>query len=440
VSALHSSAAYGHRGSPRTTGRPAQSDLPTLSVVIPALNEEESIGTTVQRCLDAREHIRRAGRVRDIEITVVSDGSTDRTVEIAQGLAAREPAVSLIVFEKNRGYGAAIKEGFARSTGDLVAFLDADGTCDPRVFADLCRALQEEGAAVALGSRMGPGTMMPRLRRLGNTVYALLLGSLSGQAVSDTASGMRVIRRDALADLYPLPDGLHFTPAMSARAIMSDIQIVEVPMAYAERVGESKLRVLRDGVRFLMSISDAALLYHPSRLFGMAAVACVVIGVLWGVYPAEFYLRNHSLEGWMIYRLLLCGLLLTSAFGLISAGVLSDQILSLVYRRRHAGFLSHLFARLLNRRRSTLVAGLAAAAAVALVWPGLLQYVHDGQVTIHWSRPVAAVFLLQVALVSVIHTVMRRIVDLWKSDLAHASRDEHEEVDVAMAAGVATVE
>mgnify|MGYP003575755243 FL=1 len=86
------------------------------------------------------------------------------------------------------------------------------------------------------------------------------------------------------------------------------------------------------------------------------------------------------------------------------------------------------------------MAGLAAAAAVALVWPGLLQYLQDGQVTIHWSRPVAAVFLLQVALVSVIHTVMRRIVDLWKSDLAHASRDEHEEVDVVIAAGVPTME
>ena len=408
--------------------------------MIPALNEEESIESTVQRCLDARDHIRRAGHVRDIEITVVSDGSTDRTVEIAQGIAAREPSVGVIVFEKNRGYGAAIKEGFARSSGELVAFLDADGTCDPRVFADLCYALQDEGAAVALGSRMGPGTKMPRLRRLGNTLYAWLLGSLSGQAVSDTASGMRVIRRNALVDLYPLPDGLHFTPAMSARAIMRDIQIVEVPMAYAERVGESKLRVLRDGVRFLVSISDAALLYHPGRLFGMGAVACVVVGVLWGVYPTEFYLRNQSLEEWMIYRLLLCGLLFTSAFGLISAGVLADQILSLVHKRRHASFVSHVFERLLNRRKSKLVAALAAAVAVVLVWPGLLQYVQTGHVTIHWSRPVAAVFMLQVALASLIHAVMRRIVDLWKSDLAHASRHEPEDDEVPMAADVATVE
>ena len=107
--------------------------------MIPALNEEESIGGTIQRCLDAREHIRHVGRVRDIQIVVVSDGSTDRTAEIARSFADRDSAVRVIVFEQNRGYGAAIKEGFARSSGELVAFLDADGTCDPTVFADLCR-------------------------------------------------------------------------------------------------------------------------------------------------------------------------------------------------------------------------------------------------------------------------------------------------------------
>src|SRR5439155_971566 len=127
-----------------------------------------------------------------------SDGSTDRTVQIAQEFAKREPAVTVIVFEKNRGYGAAIKEGFARGSGDLVAFLDADGTCDPNYFGEFCCALQMEQAALVLGSRMGPGTEMPRLRRIGNHMYAFLLGILSGRAVTDTASGMRVVNREAL--------------------------------------------------------------------------------------------------------------------------------------------------------------------------------------------------------------------------------------------------
>src|SRR5262249_26406939 len=148
-----------------------------------------------------------------------------------------------------------------RGSGELVGFLDADGTCDPLYFADMCQALQDQSAMLVLGSRMGPESQMPQIRRLGNRIFALLLGVLSGKAVSDTASGMRVIRRDALPELYPLPDGMHFTPAMSSRAIMNDLPIIEIPMQYHERVGQSKLRVIRDGFRFLRAIWDAMLLF-----------------------------------------------------------------------------------------------------------------------------------------------------------------------------------
>jgi glycosyltransferase involved in cell wall biosynthesis len=400
--------------------RLAPLDAPLLTIVIPALNEEESIGSTVQRCLDAREHICRVGEVRDIEVVVVSDGSTDRTVEIAREITQREPSVRLIVFERNRGYGAAIKEGFAQGRGSLVSFLDADGTCDPNYFGELCRVLQREGAAVAVGSRMQPGNQMPRLRRLGNTIYALLLGSLSGKAVTDTASGMRVLRRDILNSLYPLPDGLHFTPAMSARAVMSDERIVEIPMSYAERVGESKLSVLRDGVRFLFAIRDAVLLYHPSRILGLAAAACLVSGIIWGTYPFEFYLRMQRLEEWMIYRLLLCGFLFSASFSLMCASVLSERILSLVYHRRDVSFTSALFDRLLGRARLFWIAVVGVVAAVALVWPGLVEYVRTGHVTLHWSRPLVAVSLLQISVFAIAYGVLQKVTDLWSGQLKYA--------------------
>jgi len=395
----------------------ATREQPVLSIVIPALNEEASIESTVQRCLQARERIQRVGVVRDIEVIVVSDGSTDRTAEIAQAIAARESSVRVIVFEKNRGYGAAIKEGFRQSSGSLVSFLDADGTCDPNYFGELCAALQADGADVVLGSRMGRGNQMPRLRRLGNRLYALLLGSLSGHAVTDTASGMRVIRRDCLSDLYPLPDGLHFTPAMSARAVMSDMCIVEVPMSYAERVGESKLHVLRDGLRFLYAIRDAAMLYRPTRIFGLAAAAALIVSLFWGSYPVEFYARNGRLEEWMIYRLLLCGFLVTCAFTLISGGVLADRVLALVYRRRQQQFFWQLLDRLLTPTRLWVAALVLGFLALGFVWPGLVQYGQTGHVTLHWSRAVMAVFLLQLAVFSMVNAVLQKIVALWQGQL-----------------------
>ena len=160
-----------------------------LTVVIPAYNEEEAIGSIIERTLAARDHIIAQSPVQEVEVIVVSDGSTDRTAQIAAGY----DEVELIEFEHNRGYGAAIKRGFEEGTGELLGFLDADGTCDPRFFADLSSAVIGADASVALGSRMGPGSKMPPIRRLGNRVYALMLSFLSDRPVTDTASGMRVI-------------------------------------------------------------------------------------------------------------------------------------------------------------------------------------------------------------------------------------------------------
>ncbi len=401
----------------RMTARPSTASLPLLTVVIPALNEEESIQSTVERCLAAREHICLNGHVRDIEVIVVNDGSTDRTAEIASEIASREASVSLIDFPKNRGYGAALKAGFGQGQGDLVSFLDADGTCDPNYFANLCAAMHERNAAVVLGSRMGRGNQMPLVRRIGNCLYAALLGFLSGKAVTDTASGMRVIRRDALPDLYPLPDGLHFTPAMSARALLSDLRIVEVPMPYAERVGESKLHVLRDGIRFLVAIVNALLLYRPSRVFGVLSGLCVLTAVMWGLYPLEFYWRNQRLEEWMIYRVLLCAFLGICAFTFLGAGALADQILALVYPRRWKSFLSQCAGWLFSGRTLLPTAAICIAAGLALVWPGLKEYALTGHTSLHWSRAIVAVYLAQVAVLAVVISVLRRVTSLWQEQI-----------------------
>jgi glycosyltransferase involved in cell wall biosynthesis len=107
-----------------------------LLIAIPALNEEQSIRSTIQRCLEAEPAILQNSPVTSIEVTVVSDGSTDRTVERAREFGS---LINLIEFTKNQGYGAAIMEAWSESPADLLGFLDADGTCDPNFFATLCR-------------------------------------------------------------------------------------------------------------------------------------------------------------------------------------------------------------------------------------------------------------------------------------------------------------
>lgn len=359
-----------------------------LSIVIPALNEENAIGAIIERCLAARPAIIAHSPVDAVEVIVVSDGSTDRTAEIA----AEYEEVHLIVFEQNRGYGAAIKQGFAESTGELVAFLDADGTCDPNFFGPLCTALSAERADVALGSRLGPQSRMPRVRRLGNRAYALILSLLSNQVITDTASGMRVIRRSALSQLYPLPDGLHFTPAMSARVLMDDrLRLVELPMTYEERVGESKLHVLRDGLRFLRTICEMTLMWRPARVFVGSALLLLTVMTLLAMHPLEMWVTQGRLQESMIYRLLFCSLLGTLGVTLISAGVLAEHVHRLAAGRESTGtFLGTVLDRWHTFTGWAVTAGLALPLLGWLVGPGLWTRITAGYVELHWSRVVLA--------------------------------------------------
>ena len=244
--------------------RLVEGDKNVLSVVIPAYNEEGGIAEIIERVLSIRPRLADVG-VSDLELIVVDDGSCDRTADIAAGY----PDVRLICQPVNRGYGAALKTGFSSARGNLLGFLDADGTYPPEHFPNLCRVALDEEADLVVGSRMaGADSEMPLVRRVGNLVFANLVSLLGNHRVSDSSSGMRIIRKEALPRLYPLPDGLNFTPVMSTRALHEEISWVEVPIPYKERVGRSKLSVVRDGTRFLYTIVWTALNYNPVRILG----------------------------------------------------------------------------------------------------------------------------------------------------------------------------
>ncbi len=393
-----------------------------LLIAIPALNEEGSIQSIIRRSLAARAYITARSPVTDVEITVVSDGSTDRTVEFAREF----PEIDLIVFEKNRGYGAAIKEAWRKSDADLVAFLDADGTCDPNFFTDLCTTLIRQNADVVLGCRLNPESKMPLIRRIGNMIFASILTVFSSTRVRDTASGMRVVRRESVSKLMPLPDGLQFTPAMSARALLSrDLKIVEIQMPYQERTGRSKLRVGKDGLRFLKVILEAAFLYRPSRPLALLGGICLSIAVALMLMPTRYYLTHGAVTEWMIYRFVVSHLVGTSAALLFCASYLTNRIVRIaladetgdgnagndsernVVERVFTGPWFWLFPLLLN------------AAGVVLVIPSFLELVRTGATYEHWSRFIAMSFLCSLALILVVTRVIDYVLQLVEERLAY---------------------
>src|SRR5512142_3576077 len=123
--------------------------MTVLSVVIPAYNEENGIAEIAARVLSVEPALKKVG-VDQLELLVVDDGSRDRTAEVAAAL----PGVSLIRHPKNKGYGAALKTGFSKACGELIGFLDADGTYPPEYFPQLCQAAVK-GTERVIGSRMG---------------------------------------------------------------------------------------------------------------------------------------------------------------------------------------------------------------------------------------------------------------------------------------------
>jgi hypothetical protein len=366
-----------------------------LTIVIPALNEEDAIGDTIRRCLEARSHIIGSSPVDEVEVIVVSDGSTDRTEEIAKSFEE----VKVLVFEVNRGYGAAIKCGWQHGRGDLLAFLDGDGTCDPNFFADLCTALEERGADIALGSRMGPDSGMPFIRTVGNALFAWLLGALSKQRVKDTASGMRVVRRACLGDLYPLPDGLHFTPAMSAQVLIGDeLTLIELPVPYAERTGESKLGVLKDGVGFLMAILRAAVTFRPARLLLLIAGFVGLGALALGSGPWLHWLREARLAEWEIHRILAASLLATVSAVFVCSAVIADRIAATAHGRPPStSGVTGMAAKLFSPRMRLVGSTALLAAAVVIVWPGIAEFLTTGAVEMHWSRAMLASLLVVIA-------------------------------------------
>jgi glycosyltransferase involved in cell wall biosynthesis len=391
-----------------------------LLIAIPALNEEDSIVSIIERSMEARRYITEHSSVTAVDITVISDGSTDRTVERALRF---KDQIKCIIFPKNKGYGAAIKQAWMESDADLLGFLDADGTCEPKFFADLCRHMVEKKADVVLGCRLNADSEMPVIRRFGNIIFASLLSVLSSSRVRDTASGMRVVRRESLRRIFPLPDGLHFTPSMSARAMLSEgVKICEVDMPYHEREGESKLRAIRDGLRFLKVILEVAFLYRPMRpleilgaLFFLAAAALMTS-------PTLFYLQRHSVLEWMIYRFVAADLCGMAGVLCVCASSIAERIIRIA-----------LFDELGKRPRSRLESFFSirwfwAVPAVLVLTGGILvagsfwSLLRTGAVYEHWSRFLVMNFFVSAATILVITRLVHYIFDLVDERLKYWGR------------------
>jgi glycosyltransferase involved in cell wall biosynthesis len=240
---------------------------PGVSVVIPCLNEAETISECIRRAQAALDDHGLAG-----EVVAVDNGSEDGSAALARAAGAR------VVSEPRRGYGSAYLAGFAAAQGDYIVMADADLTYDfddiPRFVAEL-----EAGADLVMGDRMDnihPGAMPWLHRYVGNPVLTWVLNMLFRTGVSDAHCGMRGVRREVLPRLDLRTTGMEFASEMVIRAAKAELNIRQFPIEYHPRRGESKLSSFRDGWRHLRFL----LVHSPTHLFLIPGAILFVLGVI----------------------------------------------------------------------------------------------------------------------------------------------------------------
>jgi glycosyltransferase involved in cell wall biosynthesis len=252
---------------PEIAERQADSSILDVSVVIPCLNEAESI----EACVHAARGALDKGGYQG-EVLVVDNGSTDGSGELAGGAGAR------VVVQPKRGYGNAYLAGLAAARGRYIVMLDADMTYDAGELPRFVAAL-EDGGDIVLGDRMQsiqPGAMPWLHRHVGNPVLTGLLNSLFGTEVKDAHCGMRALRREVLPRLDLRTTGMELASEMVIRAAKAGLDIRQFPIEYRARQGESKLETWSDGWRHLRFL----LIHSPKHLFLIPGAVMVALGSL----------------------------------------------------------------------------------------------------------------------------------------------------------------
>jgi glycosyltransferase involved in cell wall biosynthesis len=247
-----------------------------VSVILPCYNEEQS----VERTLDVVSAA--LASIESHEIIIVNDGSTDGTAAVLAQVAGRFPRLRIITHEQNRGYGAALKTGIRRAHGELIAITDADGTYPNERLAELILLCKDRDMVV--GARTGPNVTYSKLRAFPKYFLRAWVSWIAKRKVPDINSGMRVFRRDVVSKFFGiLPDSFSFTITITLAMLTTSHQVEFVPINYAARVGNSKIKPIRDTLRFIKIILRTGVYFAPMRAFmPVVAVLAAIMAISLG--------------------------------------------------------------------------------------------------------------------------------------------------------------
>ncbi|MCD1294175.1 glycosyltransferase family 2 protein [Methanocella sp. CWC-04] len=244
------------------------------TLILPAYNEEEALPKTLEEYFDYAD-----------EIIIVNDGSKDNTDRLASEYASKFEKVKYIKHEVNRGKPEALRTGVKNSTGDILIFTDTDCTYPARYIPEAIKEI-ENGADMVLGARIFNDQNVPKLNRLGNRIFSMLITYFCYSMILDAQTGFRVMRKSIFPRLDVNARNLEYETKMTMRAAKLGYDVVEIPIEYRQRVGRSKLNPFKDGYNMLKSIPSIIWKESTLLLKSVLVVNAVLfsIGLLFGAF------------------------------------------------------------------------------------------------------------------------------------------------------------
>jgi glycosyltransferase involved in cell wall biosynthesis len=283
-----------------------------VTVVLPAYGEERVVGDVVQRVQKAMDEIGQS-----YEALVVDDGSEDETAA-----RAREAGARVVAHPYNIGNGAAVKTGIRHARGEILVLLDADGQHPPE---DIPRLLELVGPYdMVVGARTGDSDTQVH-RDIANTAYNWFASYVCGRRIEDLTSGFRAIKADvARGFVYLLPNTFSYPTTITLATVRGGHSLTYVPIRTAKRVGRSKIRLLRDGTRFLMIILKIATFFSPLKVFVPASVAMFLLGFGYGLFKVLVLGSRYGPTSAMV---------MTMSVLVFLVGLVSEQVAQLRFDR-----------------------------------------------------------------------------------------------------------
>jgi glycosyltransferase involved in cell wall biosynthesis len=283
-----------------------------ISIILPAFQEEQGISPLLDRIGAVMEPLGRSW-----EVLVIDDGSTDETAA-----RARERGARVVSHPYNIGNGAAVKSGIREARGRVIVTMDADGQHDP---ADIPRLLEHVRTHdMVVGARTKESETSIH-RDLANKVYNGFASYVCNRRIEDLTSGFRAVKaRAARAFLYLLPNTYSYPTTLTLSIVRSGRSLKYVPVKTSRRVGRSKIKLLRDGVRFFMIILKIATLFSPMKVFLPVSALMFASGLGYGLLRIIYLDGRYGPTSAM---------LMTMAVVVFMVGLVSEQVAQLRFDR-----------------------------------------------------------------------------------------------------------